>query len=145
MDTHEQQHLLTACIRNTLAVQTYSPPRRPDPSAMDAFSAEMARAVLAAILADGWAILPPITKSRDPIGMTQPSDMTPADAEDDLRGCINFALKLFRFKPPRSRKQADWERYHRSLAEETVRRILMSNWELIAERTLRKIPPAGRH
>ena len=77
--------------------------------------------------------------------MTQPSDMTPADAEEDLRGCINFALKMFRFKPPRSRRAEAWARYHRWLAEEAVRKILMSNWELIAERTLRKIPPARRH
>jgi hypothetical protein len=100
----------------------------------------MAGAVVSRILADGWVIAPPIAKWGDPAGMTPPSDMTPADAEDDLRQCVCFALKLFRQKPPRSRKPGEWESYHCRLAETVVRAILASNWKL-AGRTLQKLPP----
>jgi hypothetical protein len=68
--------------------------------------------------------------------------MTQPDAHDDLRQCVCFALKLFRQRPPRSRKPAEWEHYHRRLAEATVKGIVASNWKLVG-RTLQKLPPIG--
>ena len=144
MDSHDLEEQLTSCLADELRQRTYAPPRTPDRSIADAYYDTMARAMLARIKADGWGIASPACLGRDPVGLTRPSDMTQAKAEEDLRRCLHIALMMFRHKPPRSRKPEDWERFFRWLAESIVGSLLRSNWEL-AERTLQKLPPAQRH
>jgi hypothetical protein len=108
----------------------------------DEYFASMALAVLARIKADGWSILPPRCKSLDPAGLSEPSDMTQATAEDDLRSSIRFAMQTFRHKPPRSRHLDEWERFYSWVALEVVRQIRATGWEL-SERALQKLPGIG--
>ena len=144
MDSHDLEQQLISCLADKLRQRSYAPPRTPDRSITDAYYDTMARALLARIKADGWGIALPACLSRDPGGLTKPSDMTQAKAEEDLQQCLRIALIMFRHKPPQSRKQEDWDRYFGWAAESVVRSLRRSNWEL-AERTLQKLPPAQRH
>jgi hypothetical protein len=74
---------------------------------------------------------------------SEPSDMTPAMIEEDLRFSICLGLKLYRLKPPRSRDPAQRKQWLGWVAEAVVERILMSNWALAP--VLQKLAPTPRH
>ena len=145
MRTNELEQQLKACIRDELRQQAYSPPRTPDTSITGAFYAEAADRLLERIKAEGWLIAPPRTRWREgthPHG-SEPSPMSPAEAEEALHGCLYTGLLLYRTKPPRSSDPAKIEHWRGQVAKSVVKGILRSNWELA--RTLQKLPPTPGH
>jgi hypothetical protein len=136
---------LTACILDSLREQAYAPPSTLDNTVRDAFFTEAASIVLARIRAEGWTMEIPKTLFRDTDhpAASEPSDMTLAMIEEDLRFSICLGLKLYRLKPRRSRNPAQREQWLGWVAEAVVERILMSNWALTP--VLQKLAPTRRH
>jgi hypothetical protein len=145
METDTLQKQLTACIRDALRRLAYHPPQTRDTSITDPFFERSAAGIVEGLKGAGWRVQPAATVWRDigQGGNLGVSKRTPADAEGDLRSCIRIALALFRYKPPRGRDPLAFERYHQSIAESVVAKVMMSNWELV--RTLQEIAPAPRH
>jgi hypothetical protein len=145
MKSDSLKHPLTACIRDALREQAYSPPQTRDTSITDVFFERSAASIVGALKAAGWLVQPAVTVWRDigQGGNLGVSNRMPADAEVDLRECIRIALALFRYKPPRGRDPLAFERYHQAIAEGIVQKIMMSNWALTL--TLQEIAPVPRH
>jgi hypothetical protein len=139
------QHDLTACIRDALRLQAYSPPRTPNTNITDLFYNQAAAAILDRLRAAGWKLLPAATKWRDvgQGGDLGVSDQTSADLEREMQQGICIALKIYKPRPPRSSDPQAMEQYQQRVAEHVVSNVLQSNWEL--DRVLQKIAPAPRH
>jgi hypothetical protein len=62
--------------------------------------------------------------------------------EEDARYGVRFGLMAYKYKPPRSRRQHEWDHHHVSIAERVVRQLVMSGWEVSAG-VLRKKEMSG--
>ena len=142
MSNHELKQCLMGCILDVLRDRAYSPPRTPDPEEKKRYVDGIVGAILARIASAGWAILPPGARWR---GDSGPSDMTPAEAAEDLRLCVRFALTAYPARPPRTHDFCVTERYHAAVAKAVVGKILQSNWDLQGGLKLQKQPPARPH